>query len=259
MNFHHEPKALGMAIAIAANLMCLPASADVTFTAQVPNGGTNLPGIVSFSVANDEHSFVTAPQELDFAAGVKGHQIAVGMRNALESSSSFDGNVSGKSLTIPDACEGEVDGSPAEYSISINIEPCLGDPIPPQDFDLSVERRSEDVLGLTLEGGPILAAGRVRVTTRIGSQTLTHDVPFNPSMTLPQLVEDIDAALAKQSSDLKYARYIGPKDGVLLYEVNTQRPKIPVGIGVEVDAGDEDSGLSVTVVHALADGATAAY
>ncbi len=227
------------------------APGSITLTAGVPNGSTSLPGIVQFSAANDATSFATPAQEVQFASGVTGSQIALGLRDALESGSSFDGIVSGSSLSIPAACEGEITQAPLEYGMSLMVEPCAGTPVPHPDFDLSVDRFEHDILGFALVGDRILTAGSLRLSIRIGGDTLTRSFLFDPSMSTRELLAAMSEELRRRSTDWVEGRFTGLHNGYLLFEVDTGGTGVPLEIEMTAERGASGSGLMVSVLHAL--------
>ena len=228
---------------------------SITFTSDV-FGQTKLNGILRFGVSNNDNIFSTEPDKIQFSAGVSGHQIVLGMRNELQNTttSSFNGNVSGNSLTVPDACEGLFE-APGEYQMSMDLEPCSDNPPPNPppnlDLDLAVERRDEDLLGLTLKGKLTCATGRLRVEIRLDTQVLTSDVRFSPFIPVREVMQSLDKVLAHQCSSLRNSNYVGIVDDHLLLEVNIKQ-KSRVGITLSVDSGGVDPGFTVSGVYALA-------
>lgn len=106
-------------VMVSLALLCPAAESfgAVIFTAGVPNGTTNFPGIVQFGVSNQNNQ---SPQvQTDIGTGVTGNDIVTGMDADMDNfATSFDGSVSGNTLTYSTATDGYF-LAPAEVQMSL--------------------------------------------------------------------------------------------------------------------------------------------
>lgn len=241
-------------------------AAYVKFTAEVPNGSLNFPSTVNWTVGNPDEPGLAF--QTDLSQGQNGNNVVSSMLSDLNSFAnqfSGDGSVSGKTLTVDTATNGDF-SAVGEVGMSMEANPmtsCMPGCVPP-NLPLNYKPFGKPGrLGYLIllisdpDGLPTLAGGNgslvVSVDVDGSSAPVVATASFSAADSTSDLLNVLDSVFSSASLS-PGARYEGILNGAPVFTTDDMRP---LSVGISTTTTDELSFVTAAAIYYIPEPATA--